>query len=401
MAPTPLSGTLLSGTLLPGPRSVRNVLRRTLMIGAAGLFLVALVLGAWLWKTWNDVPRFSDLSQEWNDVVPAAPSNDGAASRGPVLPLRPASLRAESQVSAASSGEGPGFTEDPSLPPPTTEAIVLPEVEGREEVETFLVFSTGTTEITDDQARSIGVSDPELRGSDDLTDVLMVLTIGRSTGEMAVLSVPRDTWLHHRQSRINRVFSDSGPAALAADVAELTGLDINHLVRVNMMGFVQLTDVLGGVDITIDRPTRDVTTGLDLPAGRVHLDGSMALRFVRTRHAEHLVGDDWVVDASADFGRMQRQRTFLVAMLDAAWSFDAVSNLPGVLDSVQRNVVLDEDLGIGDLVALARKIRQNGSALPGFQMPAEVGWVGPASVVFVDRVAARELVASVVGTVIT
>ncbi|MDG2114911.1 MAG: LCP family protein [Actinomycetota bacterium] len=391
----------LSVDIFPEASGGGTVLRRTLLFGVGGLFLVAVVMGAWLYKSWNDVPRFSDLSDEWSDVVPAVPSNDGAASRGPVLPLRPASLRGEPDVEAAGGpSSGLGFVEDPSQPPPTTEPIVLPEVEGREEVETFLVFSTGTTDISDEQARAIGVSDPELRGSDDLTDVLMLFTIGKSTGEVAVLSIPRDTWLDHRRSRINGVFRSYGPAALAADVAELTGLDVDHLVRVNMMGFVQLTDLLGGVDITVAQATRDVTTGLDLPAGTVHLDGATALRFVRTRHAEHLVGEDWIADGSADFGRMQRQRSFLVAMLDAAWSFDAVTNLGGVLDSVQRNVVLDEDLGLADLVDLARKIRQRAGGLPGFQMPAEVGWVGPASVVFVDRVAARELVSSVVGTVI-
>ena len=301
----------------------------------------------------------------------------------------------------------PASAEDEGLPlvaddpPPTTQPLVLPDIVGRENVETFLVFSTGTTEISDEQARAIGVSDPELRGSDDLTDVVMLFVLGRDSDEMAVISIPRDTYLPQRQGRINRVFREFGPAALAADVAELTGLDVNHVVRVNMMGFVQLTDTLGGVDLVMTRPVRDLWTGLELPAGPVHLDGATALSYVRARHAEYLDGEEWVPDLSADFGRMERQRTFLIALLDAAWGFDAVTSLPGILDTVQRNVVLDEDLGVGDLLELASRIRSGGGALPGYQMPAEVGWVGPASVVFVDRVGARELVGSVVATVIS
>jgi len=373
--------------------------------GVATLLVAALVLGVWLWQAWSSVPRFEDLDDGWSEVVPASPSNDGGSSTGAVLPLRPRIGVDDSQIAAAAqpdglpSGGGAEGAIEP--PPPTTEPIVLPDVPRREEVETFLVFSTGITDISHDQALAIGVTDPDQRGRDDLTDVVMVLTVGRDTGRTAVVSIPRDTWLHHRQSRINRVFSQFGPAALAGDVAELTGLDIDHLIRVNMMGFVQITDELGGVEISVARPLRDVRTGLELPAGQVRLDGPTALQYVRARHTEVLVDEDWVMEGTADFGRMQRQRSFLVAMMNAAWGVDAVTKLPGLFDTVQRNVVLDEDLGLTDLFDLAGHIRSGGGGLPGYQVPAEVGWVGPASVVFVDRVGARELVASVVATVTT
>ena len=377
-------------------RSTRDLVRRFLIGSVALLSVVAVVLAVWLWRTWESVPRFEDLSAEWDDVVPARPSNDGSSTDGGLLPLRSRAptVREEPRApSASSSGE--------EVLPPTTTTIVLPDVPGRDQVENFLVFSTGTTEITDEEALAIGVSDPDQRGSDDLTDVIMVLTVGRSTGSMAVTSIPRDTWLDHRRSRINTVFRQFGPGALASDVAELTGLDIDHLIRVNMMGFVQLTDILGGVNITVDQPIRDLWTGLDLPAGQAQLDGSSALRYVRSRRAEVYVDEEWVPDRSADFGRMQRQRKFLVAVMSAAWSLDAVANLPGILDAVQRNVVLDEELGLRDLIDLSGKIRNGGGSLPGHQLPAEVGWVGPASVVFVDRVGARELSSDVVASVIS
>jgi LCP family protein required for cell wall assembly len=379
------------------PHRRARIARRIIARSLAVVVLLGAALGFWLWRAWNEIPRFEDLSDDWGEVVPASPSPDGIPTAGGVLPLRPLSI-IEGTATRGATPDGLGF--DPAGDD-AGETVVLPEVVGREEVETFLVFSTGTTEITDEQARAIGVSDPELRGDDTLTDVLMVLVVGRSTGRMAVVSVPRDTWLRHRGSRVNRVFDQFGPAALAGDVAALTGLRIDHVIRVNMMGFVQLTDLLGGVEVTIDRPIRDTWTGLDLPAGTARLDGETALRYVRSRRAEHFDGERWIPDGSSDFGRMQRQRAFLVGVIDAAWGLDVVTSLPALLDAVQRNVVLDEDLGIGDLAEIARLVRNGGGGLPGYQLSAVVGWVGPASVVFVDPVAARELVGSVVATVIS
>ena len=403
--PQPGLGSSQPDVLLPArpSRPWRRTVQRALVGSVAALAFVAVVLGVWLWQAWSSVPRFEDLDDGWGEVVPAAPSNDGGSSAGAVLPLRPRIGVDESQLPVDTVPEGlasgDGSAGAIESPPPTTEPIVLPDVPGRENVETYLVFSTGITDITHEQALAIGVNDPDQRGRDDLTDVIMVMTVGRDTGRTAVLSIPRDTWLLHRQSRINRVFGQFGPAALAGDVAELTGLEIDHVIRVNMMGFVQLTDELGGVEISVARPIRDAWTGLDLPAGQVRLDGPTALQYVRARHTEVLRDDEWVAEGTADFGRMQRQRSFLVAMMNAAWGLDAVTKLPGLLDTVQRNVVLDEDLGLTDIIDLAGHIRSGGGGLPGYQMPAEVGWVGPASVVFVDRVGARELVASVVATV--
>lgn len=401
-APPPLDPTTSRTELLPPAATPRRRPALRIVQWAVGtLAVLALLLGVWIWRTWESVPRFEDLSAEWGDVVPARPSDDGTSSVGGLLPLRPGAdgPRPAPVVGDDEPPEGAPIASE--TPTPSTAPLVLPDVAGREEVETFLVFSTGTTEISDEQALAIGVSDPELRGSDDLTDVLMVIMLGRETGEMAVLSIPRDSYLYQRQARINTVFRQFGPAALAADVADLTGLNIDHVIRVNMMGFVQLTDVVGGVDLAMARPIRDTWTGLELPAGPVHIDGQTALRFVRARHAEFLDGEQWVPDGSADFGRMQRQRDFLVALVNAAWGLDVVTQLPGILDTIQRNVVLDEDLGIGDLLDLAGHIRGGAGSLPGYQLPADVGWVGPASVVFVDRVGARELVGSVVATVIS
>jgi anionic cell wall polymer biosynthesis LytR-Cps2A-Psr (LCP) family protein len=126
------------------------------------------------------------------------------------------------------------------------------------------------------------------------------------------------------------------------------------------------------------------------------LDGATALRLVRARHVETEVDGVWVADRSSDFGRIRRQQAYLLALIRAAWSVDAVTSAPSILSAVQNHVVLDDALSLSDLVGLAQRIRSAGGSLPGHQVPADVGWVGPASVVFVDPHGARALSARVV-----
>ncbi|MGY9071990.1 MAG: LCP family protein [Acidimicrobiales bacterium] len=362
----------------------------------ASLACVAAImaLGLVVWRSFESIPRFSDVDGTSGQLVPVQPG-DVAAPVGAAFVLADPSLIPvdEGVPDEPSTGQSSSVLAEPAAT--TTTTIPLPLVDS-EDVETFLLFSTGITGITDDEALAIGVSDPDLRGADTLTDVVMVLLVGQETDRLAAVSIPRDTWLAHRDSRINTVYASSGPSALAVEVAGLTGLRIDHVIRVDMMGFVRLTDAVGGVDMSFDQGIRDIPTGLELAAGVSHLDGSTALRLVRARHLETENAGVWTADRSSDFGRMRRQQQFLVALLQSAWSLDAVTSAPAVLSAIQDHVVIDDSLGLSDLIGLAQRIRSTGGSLPGYLVPASVGWVGPASVVFVDGHAARSLVIDVV-----
>jgi LCP family protein required for cell wall assembly len=124
-------------------------------------------------------------------------------------------------------------------------------------------------------------------------DVVLVLHIDDG-GRTTALSVPRDVV----------VSTPRGPSRLAltwlggpqATVDALCGLGIpaDHLVAVDLAGFATVVDAVGGVDVDVAEPVRDLAAGLLVEqAGRQHVDAATALALVRSRHPEQLVAGVW------------------------------------------------------------------------------------------------------------
>ena len=83
-------------------------------------------------------------------------------------------------------------------------------------------------------------------------------------------------------------------------------MPVDHVVVVNLRGFVTLVDAVGGVDVTLEHPLRDEHAHIDLPAGTQRLDGRTALGFVRSRQGEILVDGTWTADPEGAAGRQRR-----------------------------------------------------------------------------------------------
>lgn len=361
----------------------RSRMRRTALAMSIVVVVMAVSGGAYAWVAFNGIPRFSDnevSSRSFNGAVPAlAPEIISEISQLPVW----------IEGNQAWGGDELSPVElDPSLAEllfaTTTTTAPPPPALSQGEVVVFGVFSTGTTRITDEQALEIGVWDADKRGSDKLSDVLMLLLVNPSNNKMTMLSIPRDTWMPTRDERINATFAQYGSQALADDLALVTGLRIDHLVQINMMGFVQLTNAVGGVSMSVAEPMRDAGSGLAVEAGVQRFDGRTALQWVRSRHVEVLRDDEWISDDSADFGRMQRQQTYLRALLAEAWSFDVVTKIPALVNATQSNLTIDDDLSISDLVDLGQRMRSGSGQLPGRRIPVSGGFVGKRSVLFAD-----------------
>lgn len=99
-------------------------------------------------------------------------------------------------------------------------------------------------------------------------------------------------------------------------VRQVTGLPVQHYVEVNFEGFARLVDMVGGIDVLLPGPIRDLRIGLSLPAGQVHLDGRRSLQLVRARNVEELRSGRWVVVSTGDIDRISRQQRLLSALLD-------------------------------------------------------------------------------------
>ena len=148
------------------------------------------------------------------------------------------------------------------------------------------------------------------------TDTMMILRIGEDGSSF--MSLPRDLWLPidgGDSGRINGAFG-RGPDALINTIQSELGIPISHYVQVDLAGFIEVVDAVGGVDITIPNPAFDPRSGLNLPvAGTVTLDSAQALAYVRSRFYTEIIDGAEVTDLTSDLGRVQRQQTFLRAML--------------------------------------------------------------------------------------
>jgi LCP family protein required for cell wall assembly len=146
-----------------------------------------------------------------------------------------------------------------------------------------------------------------------------------------------DNGVSDRQ-RLETAGREAGRAATINAVRNLTGAAIDYFAEVNLGGFFDLAESLGGVEVCLNHPVHDDYSGADFPAGRQTLDAAQALAFVRQRH-----GLD-----NGDLDRTHRQQAFLVAVmrqLQETGSFTEVGKLKTLMAIARKDIVLSTGWG--------------------------------------------------------
>lgn len=210
------------------------------------------------------------------------------------------------------------------------------------------------------------------------TDTMVVASIDMDTGWTAMFQIPRnlaeipmpasvDAFECQCFPRIaNEIYDfgtnnpeyyagarDPGARALTTTLGELLGIPIHNYALVNLNGFVDVVDALGGVTINVTRAVYDEayphedgsTVVIDIPVGIQEMDGHTALAYARSRRQ------------SDDYNRMGRQRCVLEALAEGADPAGLLLNFPrlaGVLkEVVNTDIPIDQ---LPDLVKVATKI---------------------------------------------
>ena len=190
------------------------------------------------------------------------------------------------------------------------------------------------------------------------TDTIMVLRIEEEGSKF--LSLPRDLWLPidgGSPQRINTAVAQ-GPDALINTVQSELGVPISHYVQVDLAGFIELVDAVGGVEVTIPHPAFDRGSGLDLPeAGTVTLDSAQALAFVRSRFYTELIDGVEVLDPTSDLGRVQRQQEFLRSLLLTASEERNPVSINSMTSAIADALVIDDGTSLTEALALANALR--------------------------------------------
>ncbi|MBV9793774.1 MAG: LCP family protein [Actinobacteria bacterium] len=109
------------------------------------------------------------------------------------------------------------------------------------------------------------------------------------------------------QNQLAFAGNEAGRKAAVDTVEQLTGVHIDHFAEVNLDGFYELANVLGGVEVCLNHPVQDKNSGADFKAGYQHLNASQALAFVRQRDGL----------TNGDLDRTHRQQAFLDSVMQA------------------------------------------------------------------------------------
>ena len=153
-------------------------------------------------------------------------------------------------------------------------------------------------------------------------------------------------------AKINASYSYGGPALLVQTVEQLTGVRIDHVAIADFDSFTELTDALGGVEITVGQDVYEygAPDRLVVGTGTHVLDGTQALAYARQRYG--LPG--------GDFDRVKRQQNWARAILTKAVSQGTLTDpakATRFVRVVSGAVAVDDGLGLTDLVGLATELK--------------------------------------------
>ena len=224
----------------------------------------------------------------------------------------------------------------------------------------LMVGSDSRARVTGDLAESTGKDEV----SGQRSDTIMVLHVDPRQKKAAIFSIPRDLYVpiagEDFSDRVNAAYSLHGAQGLIDTVEAALKIPINHYVEVDFVGFRDIVEAVGGVNVYVPAPVRDEFSGLSIETpGCIRLDGDQGLAFVRSRYYETLEGGKWQIDPTADLGRIQRQQDFIRRMLRKAVSSGLTNpvKLNRLIGIGVRDVTLDDRMSTTDIVKLAKRFK--------------------------------------------
>jgi LCP family protein required for cell wall assembly len=198
----------------------------------------------------------------------------------------------------------------------------------------------------------------------DTTDTMIVIHIPAGGAGAVAFSIPRDSYVQlaggYGKHKINSAYTYAQVAAekqlraqgvtgaqLAVQAAQaaaknaiqtveqFTGLQIDHFASVNLVGFYDISQAIGGVPVCLKSAVHDPYSGANFPAGTQTISGAQALAFVRQRHGL----------PNGDLDRIKRQQVFMASMAHTVLSSGTLthpSTLNNLIGAIQKSVTIDQ-----------------------------------------------------------
>ncbi len=162
----------------------------------------------------------------------------------------------------------------------------------------------------------LGIDGNDMSKSNDVrTDTMMLTKVNFKSGEVSVLSIPRDTRVILRgrdsSSKINAAHKFGGPELSVEAVRDLLGVDLKYYVKIDYKFVREIVDLIGGVEVDVpfdmqyDDISDDPPLHIDVKEGRQVLDGDKSIQFLRYRSGYK----------EGDIGRVKAQQQFIKAFM--------------------------------------------------------------------------------------
>lgn len=301
-------------------------------------------------------------------------------------------------------------------------AIFISSLSGPSTAATVVnLITTGTTLNSDDGRVNVlllGMAGGRHAGA-TLTDTILIASYNLKAKKLYLISIPRDLWLPSLRMKANAVYQTGFEQKLDLENAKtvlgnVVGLEIHYGLRVDFGGFIEIVDVLGGIDVEVERgfddvnfpvagkeedlcgyreeekefneeeaknlniepgkrsvflsPTGEIATDsaeedkgakyfscryehIHFDKGIMHMDGETALKFVRSRHGTNGEG--------SDFARSARQGKVIEAVKGKALSLETLTNpqkLAELIKTLGKSV--DTDISIKDAAEFLKFLKE-------------------------------------------
>ncbi|HDR4725070.1 LytR family transcriptional regulator [Bacillus cereus] len=162
------------------------------------------------------------------------------------------------------------------------------------------------------------------------SDSLMLFTLNPKTKSMKITSIPRDSYTEivgkGKKDKINHAYAFGGIDMSVKTVENFLNVPVDHYIEVNMAGFKDIVDAVGGVDVNND--LEFTSRDQHFAKGNIHLNGETALKYTRMRYE----------DPRGDFGRQMRQRQVIQAVIKKGASVSSLASYGDVLKAIEKNV---------------------------------------------------------------
>ncbi|SDG09706.1 LCP family protein [Klenkia brasiliensis] len=229
----------------------------------------------------------------------------------------------------------------------------------------LLVGNDSRVNLSEDQLVELNAGED----SGTNTDTMILVHIPADGSKASFVSFPRDSYVSipgHGQDKLNAAYAygerdapegatdaerqSAGAQLLVQTISQLTGLRIDHYAEVDLLGFFELSNIVGGVQVNLCQAVDDsFYSGAVFPAGEQTISGADALKFVRQRHGL----------PRGDFDRIIRQQVYIAGVLRNMLSQNVLLDLGkqrDLADAAADALTVDRGLNLFDLAAQMQSI---------------------------------------------